>query len=452
MTGRGLLDPLFTTRAVAEAVSDRAWLQAMLDVEAALATAQARLGIIPPAAAEAITEACDADRFDLDALARASAAAGVPVVPLVRALERAVPEAAASYVHKGATSQDILDSAAMLVAARALAPILDDLDRVASACARLAADHRDTVMAGRTLLQQAVPTTFGLKAAGWLVGVDDARARLAEVRDSRLAAQFGGAAGTLASLDEHGVAVMEALADELGLARPPLPWHTNRVRVAELAAALGTVTGILGKIAADVLLLAQTEVAEVAEPQGPGRGASSAMPHKRNPVGSVLAAACASRAPGLVATLLASMAHEHERAAGAWHAEWESLTDLLRVTGGAAGHVREVLDGLRVDAARMRANLDATAGLLLAEGVTGLLAGPLGRPAARAVVEEACRAAVESGRPLRDVLLDDERVSARLGPDEIDAALDPAAATGAAGQLIERALARHHRAGGPANA
>jgi 3-carboxy-cis,cis-muconate cycloisomerase len=452
MTGRGLFDPLFTTRAVAEAVSDRAWLQAMLDVEAALATAQARLGIIPPAAAKAIKETCDADRFDLDALARAAAAAGVPVVPLVRALERAVPEAAASYVHKGATSQDILDSAAMLVAARALTPILDDLDRVASACARLAADHRDTVMAGRTLLQQAVPTTFGLKVAGWLVGVDDARARLAEVRDSRLAAQFGGAAGTLASLDEHGLAVMEALADELGLARPPLPWHTDRVRVAELAAALGTVTGILGKIAADVLLLAQTEVAEVAEPQGPGRGASSAMPHKRNPVGSVLAAACARRAPGLVATLLASMTHEHERAAGAWHAEWESLTDLLRVTGGAAGHVREVLDGLRVDAVRMRANLDATGGLLMAEGVTGLLAGPLGRPAARVVVEEACRAAVESGRPRRAVLLDDERASARLGPDEIDAALDPAAATGAAGQLIERALARHHRAGGPANA
>jgi 3-carboxy-cis,cis-muconate cycloisomerase len=382
--GRGLFDPLFTTGAVAEAVSDRAWLAAMLAFEAALARAQAKLGLVPAEAAEAIAAACAPERFDVAGLARASAATGTPVVPLLAALREALPPDAARHVHKGATSQDVVDSAAMLVARRALGPILADLDTLASACARLAEAHRATPMAGRTLLQQAVPTTFGLKAAGWLVGLDESRRRLAEVRDRRLAVQLGGAAGTLAALD-RGVDVLDAVADGLGLGRPVLPWHTIRVRVGELAGALGVVAGVLGKIALDLTLLAQTEVGEVAEPAAPGRGGSSAMPHKRNPIGAVLAAACARRAPALVASLLGSMAQEHERAAGAWHAEWEPLGDLLRVVAGAAGRLREALDGLEVDADRMLAN--------------------------------------------------------------VDAALDPGADLGAAGELVDRALANHRQTG-----
>jgi 3-carboxy-cis,cis-muconate cycloisomerase len=440
----GLFGGVFARGPVAGLVGDHAMLQAMLDAEAALARASAAAGVIPAAAAEAIAARCDAGRFDAAALGRAAAAAGNPVVPLVRALSEQLPEEAAGHVHQGATSQDVLDTAAMLVAHRALGPLLEDLAAAAAACARLAGAHRGTVLAGRTLLQQAVPVTFGLKAAGWLVGLDETRLRLAEVRRRVLAVQLGGAAGTLAGFGDHGLAVLAAFAAELGLAEPTVPWHAVRARPAALAGALGACAGVLGKVARDVALLAQNEVAEVREGGGPGRGGSSAMPHKRNPVAAVATAACAARVPGLVATMLAAMPQEHERGAGGWHAEWEPQRELLRLVGSAASWGRELLQDLEVDAGRMRANLDAAGGLPLAEAVVAALAGALGRPAAREAVALASRQAAEAGRPLREVLLETPQVADHLDAADLDRALDPAAHLGAAGDLVDRALAAHH--------
>lgn len=453
--GPGLFGHVFTTGAAYEATSDAAWLQAMLDAEAALARAQARTGLINSAAAAAIAASCDAGLYDADELGEAAALSGNPVTPLVRALTERVAAAGGSgaaerYVHLGATSQDILDTAMMLVSSHALDAVLADVDAVAGACADLAETHRDTVLAGRTLLQQALPVTFGLKAAGWLAGVDDARRRLAQVRAERLAAQLGGAAGTLASLGDEGAAVARAFADELGLAEPVLPWHTVRVRLGELAGALGVLGGVLGKVARDVTLLAQTEIGEVAEPAAAGRGGSSTMPHKRNPVGSTSALACVHRIPGLVATLLGAMVQEHERAAGTWHAEWETLRDLLRLSAGAAASVRDVVSELEVRTDRMRGGLDATGGLLLAERVTTALAGGIGRLAAHDLVEAACRRAVEHSRPLRDVLLEEPPVREHLSAAEVDAALDPTRYLGSAREFVDRALAGHRTGAGRA--
>jgi 3-carboxy-cis,cis-muconate cycloisomerase len=440
--GGGLFGGVFARGPVAAQVDDHAMLQAMLDAEAALARASAAAGVIPAAAAEQIAACCDAGRFDVDALGRASAAAGNPVVPLVRALAEQLPEEAAGHVHQGATSQDVLDTAASLVAWRALGPLLEDLAAAAGACARLAEAHRGTVLAGRTLLQQAVPVTFGLKAAGWLVGLDETRLRLAEVRRRTLAVQLGGAAGTLAGFGDRGLEVLAGFAAELGLAEPTVPWHAVRARPAALAGALGAGAGVLGKVARDVVLLAQNEVAEVRE-GGEGRGGSSAMPHKRNPVAAVAVAACAARVPGLVATMLAAMPQEHERAVGGWHAEWEPQRELLRLVGAAASWSRELLEHLEVDADRMRANLDAAGGLPLAEAAAAALAGPLGRRHAREVVEAASRRAAEDGRALREVLLASPEVAGGLDGADLDQALDPAAQLGAAGLLVDRALAAH---------
>jgi 3-carboxy-cis,cis-muconate cycloisomerase len=348
LTSRGLFTSIFVPEAVQDAVSDDAWLRAMLDVEAALAAAEADAGVIPPEAAAAIAAGCQAARFDPAEIGVAGRGAGNPVVPLVDALRDAVGGEAARWVHFGATSQDVLDSAAMLVTRRALGPVLAELDGVAAQCAALAREHRGTVMAGRTLLQQAVPVTFGLKAAGWLIGVADARARL---RAFRPAAQLGGAAGTLAAL---GPAVLAALAARLELAEPPLPWHAERGRVAELGAALAIAAGAAEKIALDVVLLSQTEVAEVAEVGG----RSSAMAHKRNPAAAVRARGAARTVRAAAGVLLEAMAGEHERAAGAWHSEWTALTGALAGTGGAAWAVRESLAGLTVHPDRMRANVD----------------------------------------------------------------------------------------------
>ncbi len=327
---------------VAEQVSGRAWLQAMLDFEAALARAQAATGVITAAEAEAIAAACDADRYDVAEIGAGAAEIGNPAGAVVKALKAAVD----APVHHGATSQDTMDTAAMLVTKRALVPLLDDLRGAADAAARLAQEHRDTPIIGRTLLQQALPTTFGLKAAGWMTGLDDAAAGLGRVR---LSAQLGGPAGTLAPLP--------GFAESLGLAEATVPWHTLRGRVGELACALGVAAGAVGKAALDVTLLSQTEVGEVREANP---GGSTSMPHKRNPVAAVSALGCARQAPGLVATLLAAMVGEHERAAGAWHSEWRPLTELLTLTGSAASWLRTCLEGLEVDPARMRANLGDT--------------------------------------------------------------------------------------------
>ena len=334
------MSDLFPERGgVPAAVSDRAWLQGMLDAESALARARVLDG------ADAIAEVCVAERFDVVSLGVASQESGNPVVPLARALRKV---SGVDDAHRGATSQDILDTAMMLVVRRALEPLLGDLSAAAEAAARLAAEHRSTPMAARTLLQQALPTTFGLRAAHWLVALEGAGA---ELRALELPAQLGGPAGTLAGL---GPDVAARFAAELELTQPVLPWHTDRRPVAAVAGALGAAAGVVAKAARDVTLLSQTEIGEVREA---APGGSSAMPHKRNPVAAITALAAARQAPGLVAILLASMEQEHERAAGAWHAEWRPLRELLIACGTAAAWLRACLEGLTVEPDRMRANL-----------------------------------------------------------------------------------------------
>jgi 3-carboxy-cis,cis-muconate cycloisomerase len=340
-----LFELLFVPPAFRDVVSDEAWLRALLEAERALATAQASVGVISQEAAAAVIDACTGD-FDAAALADEGRRSGNPVEPLVRALREH-----AEFAHWGATSQDILDTAAALVAREATTLITAELDGVARACAELADRHRSTVMAARTLMQQAVPTTFGLKTAGWLVGTLHARERIAAVR---LPAQLGGAGGTLAALGDHGVDVLRAYCEELDLPEPVLPWHTRRLRVAEVGAGLAIAAGFLSKIALDVVLLAQTEVGELREGDS---GSSSTMPHKQNPVGSTLTRACALRVEAAAGVLLAAVPQEHERAAGAWHAEWAALSDALMLTGGAAAAMHETLGGLEVDVERMRANI-----------------------------------------------------------------------------------------------
>ncbi|XVQ81914.1 3-carboxy-cis,cis-muconate cycloisomerase [Microbispora siamensis] len=367
---RGLLSPVWAGTEVEAVTADDAWLRAMLEAEVCLARAQARLGVVPERAVAAIAEAAGAlasgkDRYDAADLARRARDAGNPVVPLVKDLRAAAGEAG-SWVHHGATSQDILDTAAMLVAARARETILRDLDRVLAALARLAAEHRDTPMAGRTLGQQAVPTTFGLKAAGWLTGCRDGRDRLAAVR---LPVQLGGAAGTMAGYGERALDLLPLFAAETGLAEPVLPWHTLRTPVTDLACALATATGALGKLATDVILLAQSEVGEVAEPAAPGRGGSSAMAHKRNPVLATMIRSAALQAPALAQILLAARVAEHERPAGGWHAEWQPLRESLRLAGGAAETAAELAEGLEVFPERMRHNLDHLLAVLAEHGL-----------------------------------------------------------------------------------
>jgi 3-carboxy-cis,cis-muconate cycloisomerase len=438
----GLFDGVLARGPVLEAVSDHAWLGAMLDVEAALARANALAGLISTESAEAIGRACRADDYDLAALGREAAAAGNPVVPLVAAIRRLVGGTAADAVHLGATSQDVLDTAGSLVARSALDLLLSDLGGASGAAAALADGHRGTLMAGRTLLQQALPITFGLKAAGWMAGLDAAMARLEEVSEARLAVQLGGAAGTLAALDGHGLKVLAHLAEELGLAEPALAWHTERTRVAELAGALGEAAGAVGKPARDVILLAQTEVGEVREGT-PGRGGSSTLPHKQNPVAAVSALACAIRAPGLVSTLLVAMVQEHERAAGAWHAEWFPLRELLISVGSAAAWLRDCLEHLRVDRERMRANLDRDGGLMLSERVVAALVPAIGREDATTVVSRATETVQTSGRPFADVLSEDPIAGPHLEADQIADLLDPAGYLGSTDLLIDRALIAH---------
>ncbi|CAL9277273.1 3-carboxy-cis,cis-muconate cycloisomerase [Streptomyces sp. SudanB5_2050] len=434
----GLLAPGWAGSPAADATDDRALVRALLDAEAALTRAQAGLGLAPEEAASAVTEAADPARFDASSLAERARGGGNPVIPLVADLTKAVGEEHGPYVHRGATSQDILDSALMLVAARALEPLLADLGRAERALARLAAEHRDTAMPGRTLTQHAVPTTFGLKAAGWRALVLDARDRTAAVRDA-LPAQLGGAAGTLAAFGAYGapdpLALPAAYARELGLSAPLLPWHTLRTPVADLAGCLAFAAGALGKIAADVLTLSRTEIGELAEGSG---GGSSAMPHKANPVRSTLIAAAARRAPQLAATLYGSLAAEDERPAGAWHAEWEPLRDLLRLTGGAARDAAELTEGLQVRPETMREHLALTHGLLVSERLSAELAPVLGRARAKALLTELAGRTYTEDRSLAELLAE---VPELKGLD-LTALTDPARYTGSAGALTDRALER----------
>lgn len=435
-----LFDGVLARGPVGNAVSSQAWLRALLQAEGALALAGGAVGLVPAAAAARISECSQAVEPDIAGLSQDAAAAGNPVVPLVRVLEVAAGPEAGGYVHRGATSQDVMDTAMVLVARRALDLLVTDVHACADAAATLALTHRDTVMAGRTLLQQALPTTFGLKAAGWMVALDGVVARLSALR-AALPVQLGGAVGTLSAAGPDALALVEAYAQELGLAVPVLPWHTVRLPVADLAGALGTTAGVVAKVSLDIALLAQTEVAEVFE-GAPDRGGSSTMPHKRNPIAAVSARAAARRAPGLVASLLASMEQEHERAAGAWHAEWQPLSDLLSTVGSAATWLSDCLTSLQVDRARMRAGLQVSGAALGAEGVAGALADALGRSAAHDLVAEAVATARRESRGLRAVLLEQRPVASVLSGPDLDALLDPASHLGHAGALVDRALAQ----------
>lgn len=357
MSGGGLFTGLFARGDVPAQLGARVFLQAMLDVEVALVRALVCAGLAPADAADEVGAAADAATFDLAAIGSSVAENGTPVPGMLAQLRERLSMDAAAHVHRGATSQDIVDTAMMLVARRALTTIVADLGRAADAAATLADRHRGTAIAGRTLLQQALPLSFGLKAAGWLQALDDARAELEEVHRRALAAQLGGPVGTLAAFGDAGPKIAFHLADELGLSEPRLPWHTARQRSAALACALGIAAGTMGKVAKDVILLAQTEVGEVAERGREGHGGSSSMAHKRNPVGAITVVACSQRTPALVATMLGAMVQEHERAAGAWQAEWQTLLDLLRLTGSAVATLAEVLAGLEPDPERMAANL-----------------------------------------------------------------------------------------------
>ncbi|WP_414930963.1 lyase family protein [Streptomyces sp. Je 1-369] len=449
----GLLAPVWAGVPVAGAVGDGAWLQAMLDAEAGLSRAQARLGTVPEAAARVITETARAERLDVVALAARARQSANPVVALVReftALVAARDTAAAAYVHRGSTSQDIFDTAAMLVARRALRLIRADLARTEQALAALAHTHRDTLMAGRTLALHAVPTTFGCKAAGWRHLVLDAADRLAAL-DAAAPVQLGGAAGTLAGYLAHAPGtdpaaytrdLTEAFAAEVGLRAPLLPWHVLRTPVADLAQGAAFTCAALGKIAVDVLSLTRTEVGEVREPAPAGRGASSAMPHKQNPVLATAIRSAALQAPPLAAGVLGCMLSEDERSAGAWHAEWEPLRALLRLAGGAAHQAAELVGRLRVDAARMRANTTLTGGLIVSERIAAVLAPLLGKAAARDLLDTASAQAAASGRPLAEVLGQDPRAAAALSGVGHRDLFDPQAYTGAAAALTERALTR----------
>jgi 3-carboxy-cis,cis-muconate cycloisomerase len=420
-------------------------LQAMLDVEAALAEVEASLGMIPLKAADAIRSAARSELYDAASIAAEAKRDGNIAIPLVRQLTMRVASVdaeAARYVHWGATSQDIIDTALVLQLRGRVPAILEDLERAADAAAKHARQHAATPMAGRTWLQQATPITFGLKAAGWLDALDRVRSSVRTACDGAMVLQFGGASGTLAALGQHGPAVAAGLAARLRLAVPALPWHAHRDRLASLACALGVATGTNGKIARDLGLLAQTEVGEAHEAPGQA-GGSSSMPHKQNPVRAARAVAAAVRAPGLVATMLSAMPQEHERGLGGWQAEWDTLPELVSVAGEAAHAVADALEGLVVDPSRMRTNLEATGGLVLAEAVVMQLAPTLGRQEAHAHVARAARRAADERRGFAEVLAEDPAVAAILDRLRIKNSLLPENYLGSAAAFVADVLARY---------
>ena len=441
-----LFDAYFTAKAMGEVFSDQGRVQAMLDVEAALARAQAGVGVIPHAALAPITAACRAELYDFEALGLAIVSAGNSAIPLVKALGKQIASTAPEaerYVHLGATSQDVMDSGLVLQLRAALGLIERDLTQLADILAEQAQRYVATPLAGRTWLQQATPVTLGMKIASWLGAVTRNRQRLDELKPRLLCLQFGGASGTLAALGDQGMPVAQALANELGLNLPEQPWHTQRDRLVEFGAVLGLIAGGLGKIGRDISLLMQTEAAEVFEPSAPGKGGSSTMPHKRNPVGSAVLISAATRVPGLLSILYSAMPQEHERSLGLWHAEWETLPEICCVVSGALVQALNIAQGLEVDRERMARNLDLTHGLVLAEAVSIVLAQKVGRETAHHLLEQCCKRAVAEQRHLRSVLDDEPQISAQLSAQDLDRLLDPANYLGQAVTWVERARAEH---------
>lgn len=439
-----LLDPLFRSQAVERVFSNRATLQSMLDFEASLARAEARAGFIPASAAPAIESKCRAELYDLTVLARAAASAGNLAIPLVKQLTLLVAQKekdSARYVHWGATSQDVIDTGRVLQLRSALALISAELEHLATVLGVMAHKHRASVVPARTWMQQALPTTFGLKVAGWLDAINRHRTRLEETKERCLVLQFGGAVGTIAALGARGLDVAANLSKELQLPPAVLPWHSHRDRMAEVATTLGLCTGTLGKIARDISLHTQTEVAELFEPSADGRGGSSTMPHKRNPVTSAFVLAAAARVPSLVATMLSSLVQEQERGIGGWHAEWETLPEIVRLTAGALHHLTSTVSALEIDSQRMRQNLDVTHGLIFAEAVSMALAEKMPRAEAHELVRLACQRAQTERADLRAILASDAIVRTNLSSAELDRLFTPANYLGVADQLIDRVLA-----------
>ncbi|MGY2342748.1 3-carboxy-cis,cis-muconate cycloisomerase [Pseudomonas sp. SDO5532_S415] len=444
--GNQLFDAYFTARDMRDVFCDQGRVQAMLDFEAALARAEARVGLIPQTAVAPIEAACRAGHFDFAALGEAIASAGNSAIPLVKALGKqiATQDAEAErYVHLGATSQDVMDSGLVLQLRRALELIDSDLAQLGQTLATQAQRYVATPLAGRTWLQHATPVTLGMKIAGWLGSVTRSRQRLQELKPRLLVLQFGGASGTLAALGEQAMPIAKALAEELQLGLPDQPWHTQRDRLVEFGSVLGLIAGSLGKLGRDISLLMQTEAGEVFEPSAPGKGGSSTMPHKRNPVGAAVLIGAATRVPGLLSTLFSAMPQEHERSLGLWHAEWETLPEICCLVSGSLKQALLVTQGLEVDAGRMLRNLDLTQGLVLAEAVSIVLAQRVGRDAAHHLLEQCCKRAVAEQRHLRAVLGDEPQVTAELSAEELDHLLDPAHYLGQARTWVERAVAEH---------
>ncbi|MGL4438974.1 MAG: 3-carboxy-cis,cis-muconate cycloisomerase [Bosea sp. (in: a-proteobacteria)] len=443
-----LFDPLMNDGRVDAVLGDAGYVRAMLAFEAALARAEAQAGVIPADAAHAINTAIDTIHgSELDdmaaAIAEGTARAGTPVIPLVKLLTARTDPVGQPYVHWGATTQDVMDTA-LVMQVRDVCTLLDEgLGQLGNALASLAQEHRDTPMVARTVMQHALPTTFGLKAAGWLSTVTRHHGRLGELGPRVMALQFGGAAGTLASLGNQGPAVSANLARELGLILPDVPWHSARDRVGDIAMFCGLLCGTLGKIGRDVVLMMQTDVQEAFEPVAPGRGGSSTMPHKRNPVLAAVMIGAGTAAPGLVSTILSAQMHEHERAAGSAHAEWRTLPDLLRLAGGALKAAITLIEGLEIDEARMRLNLEATNGLIMAEAVMMALGRRIGRLQAHHLVEAACKTAVAGHLHLQAVLSTDTEVTAHLTHDELAKLFEPESYLGSAGHFVDSALSAH---------
>lgn len=438
-----VLDPLFRWDALEGLFTDRARVQGMLDFEAALARAEARLGVIPKSAAAPIASKCRAGLIDMPSLASAASRAGNLAIPLVKQLTELVAIEdvdAARYVHWGATSQDAIDTGFVLQLRPALRKFEAELDRIADSLARLAKKHRVTPVAARTWMQQALPTTFGFIVAGWLDAMLRNRECLHEAGKRAIVLQFGGAAGTLAALGDGGIEVARALGKELNLAVPEVSWHSHRDRIAAVATALGVCTGTLGKIARDISLHTQTEIAEIFEPAGEGRGGSSTLPHKRNPVSCAVVLAAAIRIPGLVSTILSAMVQEGERGLGGWHAEWETMPELIGIAGGALHHLADTIAGLELDKARMRDNLDITHGLIYSEAVQMALAARMGRGTAHDHVQAAGKLAVEEHRHLREAIKADAEIAKHLTAKEIDRLFNPKEYLGVADELIDRVL------------
>ena len=439
-----LFDELFSFEALERILSDESRLQSMLDFEAALARAEARTDVIPAVDAPRIAAKCRVELFDVAAIRKDAARAGNAAIPLIKMLTELVArddKNAARFVHFGATSQDAIDTGCVLQLRGAFELIDHDLAALTATLCTLAEKYRDTPLVARTWMQHALPTTFGFIVAGWLDAILRHRLRLTEIRSRALSLQFGGAAGTLAAMAGRGPAVAKALADELQLSLPVVPWHSHRDRVVEAATTLGLLTGTLGKIARDISLHSQTEVQELFEPAGEGRGGSSTMPHKRNPVTCAVVLAAANRVPGLVSTMLAAMLQEQERGLGPWHAEWETLPQIVRLGGGALHHLAEMLPALEVNPERMRRNLDATHGLIFAEAVSIALADRMGKMPAHMLVEAACKKAQEQDRHLLDVLREEPDLPGHLAPADLTSLFEVRNYLGSATEFVQRVLA-----------